>query len=408
MLPAVVVMNNSDLALRLQARYPGMLVVYRRWPDDCIPQHAPDPAAWMRLMADDVPDARIALYAGNEPGPECRREVFVDWTLAALDEADKIGRRLVVFNVGMGGPEDDEWRGALLPLLARIGGTQHVIGLHEYADWHNWQHTGYDPLMGDNWLIGRYRRMFDVCDARNIPRPLVVITEHGYDSLRAEYHGWRAGQGVSEAEYAADLMEMDGQVYATPEIVGTCVFCWDGTGGGWETFNVKDAPILLEVLAVYAKRSRENEQVDLNNRERVRVRPQVTYTNVRAGAGTHHAIVARLEGPRYAMRTVDAENASGYDWRYYEFEDGAPNGWLADAAVVAEPQPLPEPPPPEEPPAPEPTPDPMTPERWLTLLTAWETTTVQMINTLTDMEAGLVAFRAVLVETIEALDGDAA
>ena len=404
--PVVVVMDNSDLALRLQARYPDTLVIFRRWPDDSIPAVSPDPVAWVRLMASYVPDSRIALYAGNEPGPECRATTLTAWTLAALDEADRLGRRLVVGNFGMGGPEDDELRGELRPLLQRIGGTWHVYGYHGYADFHNYRAPGYDPLAGDTWLVGRYRRMFAACDALNIPRPLVAITEHGYDSLTDVYHGWRAGRGVSEADYAAALMDMDGQVYTEPEVLGQCVFCWDETGGNWKTFNVKDAPVLLEALAAYAEDSREIENMPDTERMTVTINTQVKRRREPAGA----EVPGTLQPGEYVMDVSEAYtaplNGDWYVWRF--LADPASNvGYYSATGTPADPdlwitvEPLPveppqEPPtPPEEPPAVEP---PTYEDRLLPIMRAWYASLLEWEQTCADL-------RGMLVETWPELEG---
>lgn len=389
--PAVVVMNNGALCGRIATRYPEMIVVHRHWPDDSACSTVTPQERWRVLTAYSPSLSNVYLYSQNEPESSAR---CAAWECALMDIAAVQGRRLVVGNFGMGGPQDAEWRGPLRPLLERLAGSMHLLGLHEYFDYHNWRAAGYDPLAGDNWLIGRFGRMFAACGEMGIFRPRVLITEHGSDSLFDAYHGWRAG---AELEYDTQLIEMDAQVYGpTPEIVGTCVFCWDETGGKWETFNIKDAPELRDALARYAEQERGI--VDLENRERVVVAPKLEYANIRDTA--NGADIGDLVGAEYAARTVETENAGGLTWRHYRFEfvrpDGlectVPDGWMADSAVEVSAAPLPEP-------EPEPLPEPMTDEQWLVLMRAW-------YDSLRAFETIAMELRGVLVETWPQLEDD--
>jgi len=368
--PAGVVMNNGALAGRLATRYPEMLVVYRHWPDDNASAVAMPEERWRLLTAFAPQLPGVALYTQNEPSytAECAA-----WEVDLIARADREGRRLVVLNAGMGGPEDEHWEGALLPLLQALadsaarraarGLPPHVLGLHEYFDFHAWRAPGYDPLAGETWLIGRFRRLLAACDRLGISHPPVLITEHGADSLRSEYHGWRAGAGLGEADYATQLIDMDRLVYApAPEVIGQCVFCWTASDGGWETYNVKDAPELLETLARY-----EGEK-HMTGTTRMTVQVIVSGLAKRSLPGTTAATLGVFEPGTYTLEVGAPIVANGYRWRYFRAGESAwysatgpvadPEGWVK-LEPLAEPEPAPEPeseapPVPEEPPAAEP------------------------------------------------------
>jgi hypothetical protein len=366
---ACVVMDNSDLALRLQARYPDMMVIYRAWPDDNIPTIHIDAWAWVEWIASYVPDERILLYAGNEPSAD---ERLADWTIDAMSHADTIGRRLIGPNPGMGGPEDWEWRTimpqpalsiemhlaelrrirdtdyqALKPYLMALhvsnrwrktnGLEPHVVGVHEYFDFHDWRYPGYDPLAGQNWLIGRFRRMWDACDEMGLDRPPVLITEHGSDSLSAPYHGWLAGDAISQPDYAAALMDMDTQVYNDPLVLGQTIFCWNGHDTGWSTFDISNAPTLLDTLAAYAEAQREaggDEDMDIEwTQRRVIV---TTPVNRRVSYGTTARLLnGQMAVGDYVLDVGLQLDDGGYTW--HQFRDGTGFTWWSASGHSATP-----------------------------------------------------------------------
>ena len=406
--PVCVLMDNSDLALRLQERYPDMTLIWRRLPDADL-HKSTDAAAHVRLMASYVPDPRIVLYLINEPPAD---EAMAAWTLAALDEADRIGRRLCVGNFGYGGPEDAQWEGALLPVLARIGGTQHIMGLHEYWDFHDWRFVGeykgepwnVDPLTGNNWMIGRFKRMFGICDRHSIPRPLVAITEHGSDSNRDDkWHGWKAGAGLSEENYAEQTIDIDRLVYQpAPEILGSCLFMWTPSNDKWnDTFGYKDATAFLDAVAAYAEDSRGE------NRESMELMTVTVTTDVRRREGTGTS-ARQLPGDfgagRYTLHASASVMADGYVWR--QFDDGGliwwsatgpvaePNAWITVEPLPVEPPQEP-PTPPEEPPVVEP---PTYEDRLLPIMRAWYASLLEWEQTCADL-------RGMLVETWPELEG---
>lgn len=405
---AVLIMNNSDLALRVQAEFPWMLVIYRHWPDDNAQDKYPDAEAWLLQVGSYVPDPRIVLYAGNEPRYD---QSLTAWTVAALRAADKHGRRLVVVNAGMGGPEYEDWLGVLRPILtglhdanrrrAALGQQRHLLGVHEYFDFHDPFKPGWNPLDGEYWLIGRFNFILRACDTLRLDRPPIVVTEWGSDSLKAEYHGWRAGAGIPPLRYAGFLTRMAETVYRVREIVALLIFAW-ASDGTWETFDIRNRDLLAALIG-WARKEQEpmTEMVAM----------QVT---VHAPRGVRKRLTPAgtvlggemVEDGEYLVSDTAVEAAldnTVYLWR--RFEKAGASWWSATGSknnpeeyisVKVKQAPLPEEP--EDPAPGDPGgPDPMTPERWLPVLQAER-------QLYADLAAAAAHTRDLIQEQIELLE----
>ena len=409
----LVVMDNSDMALELQAMLPETLVIYRRWPDHIesvcsIAADAytgsdyqrrvvrADAALWMANAASYVPDNRIALYVLNEPQPTA---LVVEFLLASIDAARVLGRRLVLGNFATGTPEPDDWRGVLRPLLEALPGTEHWLGLHEYFD-------QFDPERDVTWHIGRFARVWAACDDMDIQRPRVVITEHGADSLTTEYAGW--GRGMSPDEYAAAMTWCDRMVYKAAGVRGAAVFCYGGDDTWRPNYGVEDSAALLAMIEDYAR----GNTMDVQN---VTVAVH-TAIKQRRSAGLSGEVIGQWEPGTYGLQASEPADIDGYTWRKFIGGDAE---WYSATGPVANPAQFaavtvlaPEPPvdPPEEPPvdppdddeAPhEPPADPvMTVAQWHGLLTAWDAVLQSWLETLQMQQAAVDELRAVLHETM--------
>lgn len=108
-------------------------------------------------------------------------EFAVECAQMALDD----GVRLAMFGWSTGEPEVAHWEGPkmleCLQFYAQFP-DQLAIALHEYSLTSStlWQDSPY--------LVGRFQFLHDVCDAHNIPRPTILITEFGwtYTSVAAD------------------------------------------------------------------------------------------------------------------------------------------------------------------------------------------------------------------------------
>jgi hypothetical protein len=296
---SILIMDNPGLAMDLQYNFPEMRVLYRNWGingDDNSSRRF-DPVARFYKLAGDVPDGRIGLVFDNEPSYD---KQTADYHIKGMEVADKEGRWIGALGTGMGGPEPQEWESLMLVshamysgepnkrqaemLKARLvetitatttrlapflqaydasnkkrierGLMPHVILLHEYFDFHNPYKPGWNPYEGDNWLIGRFLFLLQACQKMGLDKPVIMISEHGSDSLQSEYHGWLAGKGISEELYASYLTDLMRGIYEPFCELGQAIFTWC-PDDQWETFNIKNAKRLQQLLIEDARRWRE-------------------------------------------------------------------------------------------------------------------------------------------------------
>jgi hypothetical protein len=185
--------------------------------------------------------AGAALYLGNEP---FHLDRIVQWTLPALDRCDQLGRRAVVLNLSPGRPEVADWTSVLAPLLQRMNGTNHIMGLHEY-----WA----KGRLFQPWWVGRAKFLYEACDQLGVTRPPIAYTEIGMLAPHPTIQdwldplgGWRK-LGISPDEYADSLTEVY-RVYEGQETaLGAAIFCV----GTWNGCEIEPAPRLFERLEMY-------------------------------------------------------------------------------------------------------------------------------------------------------------
>lgn len=199
-----------------------------------------DPVSYVNFLHQRAPQG-VALYLGNEPHKFDR---IIQWTLAALDRCDQLGRRAVVLNLSPGRPEVAEWTTLFAPLLRRLHKSNHIMGLHEY-----WTKGRYfEP-----WWVGRAKFLYEACDSLGVTRPPIAYTEIGMLSMHPTvpdwldpYGGWRK-MGVSADEYADSLIDVY-RVYEKQEtVLGAAIFCV----GTWNGCEVEPSPRLFERLEQY-------------------------------------------------------------------------------------------------------------------------------------------------------------
>lgn len=240
---AVLVMNDPELAMFLQEIRPDAIVIYRHWPDNSIREMG-TPQEYLQKMISLIPDPRIVLYAGNELllTPDDAR-----WIQNLILLADRVGRSLVVANIATGNPNPTVISQILIPILELMSkvNTTHYLGLHEYYDFHDPFKSGWNPLEGDNWLIGRFRTINDLCRQHGVQEPKIILTEHGADSVGNIYNGYH--KGLSGERYGEHLILLDELVYRGTNVLAQLVFSY-GNSGGWSMFDVSKDEGLFKML----------------------------------------------------------------------------------------------------------------------------------------------------------------
>jgi hypothetical protein len=228
--------------------------IFRRSDDDhAYKKH--DARQFVRQLAERAPNRDVYLYLGNEPGrsnlPELSR-----WTLDALDECNRLGRKGVALNFETGVPEALDWQRELAPVLEYIKRYGHVLGLHEYADSFF--------LHPDRWHIGRWAA---------IPvtqRPRIFITELGYAKDLDPHNGWQGN--LPAAVYAKQLHALN--AYYSMHDIPAAVFSL----GDWHGFDVTGITEKLQPPRPVAVRPTEGGAV-------LRAAPSVFATRVTVVAG---------------------------------------------------------------------------------------------------------------------------
>lgn len=274
---AIVVDENKMLG---PATTVARIVVWRRTDvdgkndDHAYTKH--DPIRFVRALHETSPDG-VALYLGNEPGGS-QLVAQVKWAIAALDECDRLGRTGVVCNFEVGVPEPSDWVTSLKPLLERLRGSRHYLGLHEYF-----------PALNsgvDGWHVGRWEF---------IPpglRPRIMITELGYAKDLDAHAGWQ--KAGFDAKVYANVLDQFRAYYAIRDIpaAGFCL-------GEWHGFNI------WTVLP------------HLQQPKRVLLQPGATPTNVRSKPSLKGSVVGQLRGPTSGLLLGPAPTPSpdgGLPW----------------------------------------------------------------------------------------------
>jgi uncharacterized repeat protein (TIGR01451 family) len=140
-------------------------------------------------------------------------QVALETAQLALEE----GRRWAAFGWASGEPEPEHWEGPHMLQFLQLAAEhpdQLAIALHEYS---------YNTADIGNcypYLVGRVQALFQACDAHDIPRPTVLITEWG----------WQA-EDVPAVDLALDHLAWASWLYAAyPQIRGAAIWF---LGPGW-------------------------------------------------------------------------------------------------------------------------------------------------------------------------------
>lgn len=147
-----------------------------------------------------------------------RSEWLAEFALETAQLALTDGFKWAAFGWSSGEPEPYHWQGTKMRQFLHLVG-QHpdrlAIALHEYS-YSNQIGSGYP------FLVGRFQALFQVCDAYNIPRPTVLITEWG----------WHATE-VPPPEIAIGHIEWAAWLYAAyPQVKGAAIWYLGGGFGG--------------------------------------------------------------------------------------------------------------------------------------------------------------------------------
>ncbi|MFW6135998.1 MAG: hypothetical protein ACOC7N_04170 [Chloroflexota bacterium] len=162
-------------------------------------------------------DRRTWLEVMNEPD-KARANWLGYFAHRTAELALRDGYRFAAFGWSSGEPEPADWQtpGMLAFLrLASQHADQIAVAVHEYS---------YDVNNIANQypsLVGRFQTLFQICDARGIPRPTVFITEWGWEHTT-----------VPPVEKAMKDVAWASELYAAyPEVRGAAIWYLGGQYG---------------------------------------------------------------------------------------------------------------------------------------------------------------------------------
>jgi hypothetical protein len=170
----------------------------------------------------------------NEPhiwDGETYRKAFVEYSVAFLEEAHRLGLNVCSCNFSVGWPytwlDSQDWWPQFAPIVQAMA-TGDYLGLHEY-----WPKEGPDNLAAWPWLAGRHM----LCPY-DVP---VLISECGMDqntvdpSIHRSGAGWR--RHLSPAAYVEQLRRYHGML--DHRVKGTCIFLLDYENNEWESHDIR-------------------------------------------------------------------------------------------------------------------------------------------------------------------------
>ncbi len=131
------------------------------------------------LFPPELDPSLIWLETINEVGKD-HASWLAQFSLAQAQMAVADGYKYAAFSWSPGEPEPEHWElPEMLEFLRYAGDNPDkvAIAIHEYSLQRDFIAGGDIPYP---YLVGRFQRIFEVCDKHNIPRPTILITEWGW------------------------------------------------------------------------------------------------------------------------------------------------------------------------------------------------------------------------------------
>lgn len=274
-----LVMNNPGLAVAVQPHCKKGLI-YRKHHNDDNAQDKQDPVSFVRERHAVAPPGAL-LYLGNEPWAT---QKLADWTLAAMQECDRLGRKGVILNFSTGNPQPADIA-IFKPCLRHARQRGHILGIHEYFDV-QWR-KDYP------WHIGRIEMWFDALGSE---MPEVVVTELGCCVGFHPLRGYLWGGAMNEQSYGTALAELSQIVYAPLHIDATLFArTSDNQADDWHTFNPRG-----QVFTIVSEYNRSEVMTQPNYGARIpdatAVLVNASAVNIRIAPNTNIAPVGKLLG----------------------------------------------------------------------------------------------------------------
>lgn len=172
------IVNDAELCRMMVDN--GIVPIYRinrdGLLDDNAHQRGYSARQYVRKAHADVPDPRCLIYVNNEPGRWDLEKLNL-WMLEAIDEANKLGRKIVAYNWSYGNPEPED-ADILAPSYTALAEGEHFLGVHEGFD------IAHPTLASTRpYLIGRFIPVMQRFGMK------VIVTE--FAASKTAYDGWQ-------------------------------------------------------------------------------------------------------------------------------------------------------------------------------------------------------------------------
>jgi hypothetical protein len=275
-----VILNNDKLTAMILSI--GRRAIFRfkgqgAWDDDNAHSSSIPASERMQVMNRMAPIGAI-LYTVNEPTGAY--EQLATWTLEALDECNRLGRKACIFNFAVGNPSDTTLE-LLKPVAEFAYEHGHIVGWHEYRNPSD--DNGYIP--DGHYDIGRFLSGRRIWGAKC---PEIVITELGVTVNYKDSAGYRT---IWTDEQMGEAIQAWTRFYASHG-VKVCHYAYGGQGDPkWDSFEVKYPAIQKSIT--------EANQLEITVTQTSwqprRIVPTGNFNvNIRASASANATIVGRV------------------------------------------------------------------------------------------------------------------
>lgn len=245
---AIVVMDDFNLAQDLHASLLNTIVIYR--------QYNPAEGHLWKVIAPEqyvinqtgITKPGMPLYVLNEMDSKASPDQLNDackWMARVMELLAVKGCVGVIDNEGPGQPTlawftDDTLWNAVKPLFDAFKKyPQMYWGLHPY-----WYSDDLQPIAQS----AIHRAIAPLLKQRGYDMPNIIFTELGRDALNgSKVNGWRTA-GISEEQFAAEVIKARNTLWTEPYIRGACLYCYGSTTDRWQAFDVESARILHSAL----------------------------------------------------------------------------------------------------------------------------------------------------------------
>ena len=134
----------------------------------------------MDVFPPELDPSMVWLETINEPDNN-RASWLGEFSLAQAKMAVASGYKYAAFSWSSGVPKIESWELPEMLEFLRYAGAHPddvAVALHEYSFQTDYIGSGDPPYP---WMVGRFQKLFAICDKHGIPRPTILITEWGWE-----------------------------------------------------------------------------------------------------------------------------------------------------------------------------------------------------------------------------------